>query len=119
MLRVGVAMEFAGHGAVALGHEAGWIPFVTLWGFSAETAPLLMTAVGALDIALAALILLRPMRGALMWMAFWGLFTALLRPLTGLSLLAFIERGANWAAPLALLLMAGWPKRWKDLWSNV
>jgi len=35
-------------------------------------------------------------------MAVWGFWTALVRPLVGMSWLDFVERGANWATPLAL-----------------
>jgi hypothetical protein len=35
-------------------------------------------------------------------MAFWGFWTALVRPLVGMPIWDFIERFANWAAPLAL-----------------
>ncbi len=115
VLRIAVAAEFLGHGAFALMHKPDWIQFVTLFGFSAEVAPTLMTAVGALDVGLAILVLVRPLRGALLWMSFWGLFTASLRPLAGMSFLDFVERGPNWGAPLALLLLLGWPKSWRDL----
>jgi hypothetical protein len=29
----------------------------------------------------------------------------------------FVERWANWGAPLALFLLAGWPKSWKEWFS--
>jgi hypothetical protein len=103
VLRIAVAGEFAGHGAFALGVKESWIPFITLFGFSEEAARQIMPWVGVLDISLAASILVRPLQGAVAWMAFWGFFTALLRPLSGMSILEFVERGANWGAPLALL----------------
>ena len=40
-------------------------------------------------------------------MAVWGLFTAVLRPLTGENFFELVERGANYGMPLALLLVAG------------
>ncbi len=104
-LRVAVAGEFLGHGLLAIHGNEAWIPFITLFGFSAEIAPRIMTMVGTLDVALALLVLVRPTRPTLAWMVFWGFFTALLRPLTGHSILAFIERAPNWGAPLALLLL--------------
>lgn len=113
-----MAAEFFGHGCVALMQNPDWVPFITLFGFSAETALSIMPVIGALDVSLAVLVLLRPTRIALLWMTFWGLFTAVLRPLTGLSILAFIERGANWGAPLALLLLIGWPRAWRELVSS-
>ncbi|MBI3073492.1 MAG: hypothetical protein HYY84_15380 [Deltaproteobacteria bacterium] len=104
-LRVAVAFEFGGHGIEALRIKEEWIPFFTVFGVSPETARDLMPVVGVVDLALAASVLVRPLVPLLAWMAFWGFFTALLRPLSGLSFVEFIERGANWGAPLALLLM--------------
>ncbi len=105
VLRVAVALEFAGHGTLAIMQKASWIPFVTYFGFSQDSAQVLMPLVGTLDIALAVLVLIRPIPVLLAWMTFWGLFTAALRPLTGHSILDFVERGPNWGAPLALLLL--------------
>jgi len=73
--------------------------------------------VGMLDVALAFLVLVHPVRLALLWMIFWGFWTALLRPLVGEPIWDFVERSANWGAPLALLLMLGFPKNRKGwLW---
>jgi hypothetical protein len=116
LLRLAVAGEFFGHGWLALSVKPSWIPLITALGFEVSTARLLMPAVGALDLVLAALVLVRPMRGPLLWMTFWGLFTALLRPLSGGSWVEFVERGANWGAPLALLSTLGWPRGWRELW---
>ena len=52
----------------------------------------------------------QPIRLALLWMAFWGFWTALIRPIVGMPIWDFVERWANWGAPLALLFMRGWPK---------
>jgi hypothetical protein len=104
-LRVAVAFEFFGHGWLAFWGNGNWVPFVTYWGFSVESAPVVMRAVGVLDWMLAVHVLVRPVVPLVAWMAFWGLFTALLRPLTGQSLVEFVERGANFGAPLALLLL--------------
>jgi hypothetical protein len=66
----------------------------------------------------ALIVLTRPVRIILLWAVFWGFWTALVRPIvsgfTGPSWLDFIERFANWGAPLALLLMLGWPRRVRE-----
>ena len=103
ILRIGVAGEFLGHGVFAFSGKTDWIRWTEqLTGLDAATAGTLMLAVGALDILLAILVLVKPMKPVLLWMAFWGLWTALLRPLVGLPIWDFVERFANWAAPLAL-----------------
>lgn len=116
VLRIAVSLEFLGHGLLALSHKATWMKYVAFWGVPASAIPEVMTAVGTLDVVLAFIVLAKPVRGALLWMAFWGFFTATLRPLTGEPFVEFVERGPNWGAPLALLILRGWPHRWADLW---
>lgn len=50
------------------------------------------------------LVLFKPIRLVLLCAALWAFATALVRPFAGLPVLVFVERDANWAAPLALLL---------------
>lgn len=103
ILRIGVAGEFLGHGVFAVLGKADWIKWTEqLTGLGTEAATTFMLIVGLADILLAILVLLKPIRPVLLWMAFWGLWTALVRPLVGLPIWDFIERFANWAAPLAL-----------------
>jgi len=115
VLRVAVAGEFIGHGVFALQGKKDWIGWFAQFGVSdAGLAAKLLFFIGLLDIALAVLILIKPIRIALLWMTFWGFWTALLRPLVGMPIWDFVERWANWGAPLALLLMVGWPKSLKE-----
>lgn len=115
VLRVAVAGEFIGHGVFALERKQAWLDWFPVFGISnPETARSLLFAIGVVDIALAILVLVKPIRLALLWMAFWGFFTALVRPIVGEPFWDFVERWANWGAPLALLFVLGWPKRWKE-----
>lgn len=111
VLRISVAGEFIGHGVFALQGKKDWVGWFAQFGVSdPDTATKLLFVLGIIDIALAILILLRPVRIALLWMVFWGFWTALLRPIVGMPVWDFVERWANWGAPLALLLVVGWPK---------
>lgn len=102
-LRIGVAGEFLGHGALAIGGKADWVSWINqLTGVGAETAGTLLMLVGVLDVIVAAIVLVKPVKPVLLWAAFWGFWTALVRPLVGQSWWDFIERFANWGAPLAL-----------------
>lgn len=115
ILRIAVAGEFIGHGVFALQQKQGWIPYFTSFGISAEMAMTLLPLIGVVDIVLAVLILVRLVPVVLLWMALWGFWTALLRPIAGEPIWDFVERSANWGAPLALLFLIGWPKtikRW-------
>lgn len=103
VLRIGVAGEFLGHGVFAVLKKADWIKWTEqLTGLDTATATTFMLVVGVVDILLAILVLTKPMKPVLLWMTFWGFWTALVRPLVGLPIWDFIERFANWAAPLAL-----------------
>ena len=115
ILKIAVAGEFIGHGVFALQQKQGWIKYFEAVGISPENAMTLMPLIGIVDISLAILILIKPIRIVLLWMAFWGFWTALLRPIAGEPIWDFIERSANWGAPLALLLLVGLPKNLKNL----
>ncbi len=113
ILRIGVAGEFFGHGVFALQRRPEWVRWVhDLSGMGEQAASDFIFYVGVVDVLLAILVLVRPVRIALLWMAFWGFWTALVRPLVGSDLWGkdvwdFVERWANWAAPLALLALKG------------
>jgi len=116
VLRVAVAGEFIGHGAFAIGGKEGWFKYFTPFGFTnEETMVKILLFVGIVDVLLALLVLIKPIRVLVLWMVFWGLFTALLRwPIGPDPLWDLLERSANWGAPLALLLTLGWPKTIKE-----
>ena len=115
VLRLAVAGEFIGHSVFALQGKKTWIDWIhQLTGAEIGTAATLLTLVGFMDLLVALFVLIWPVRIALLWAAFWGFWTALVRPLVGEPIWDFIERWANWGAPLALLLLVGWPKNWKE-----
>ncbi|HXK35053.1 MAG TPA: hypothetical protein VJ103_00920 [Candidatus Paceibacterota bacterium] len=106
VLRIAVFGEFLGHGVFALqGKEAwiGWIQKIT--GVDAIVAGQLLLAIGIADLLVALIVLIRPISWVLLWAAFWGFFTALIRPIVGESFWDFVERFANAGAPLALYFL--------------
>lgn len=117
ILRIGIFGSFLGHGIFALGVKESWIPLITALGFSEGTATALLPVIGSMDIVVALLALFLPLRIVLIWASFWGFATALSRPLSGGAFLDFVERSANWAAPLALLFLQGFPKKIKDIFT--
>ena len=115
VLRIAVAGEFFGHGIFALQGKKDWVGWFAHFGITnPDTAVTILALVGILDVVLAIVILVKPIRIALLWMVFWGFWTALIRPLVGSPIWDFIERWANWGAPLALLLLIGWPKSLRE-----
>lgn len=114
ILRVAVAGEFLGHGALALGGKAAWIGWFAKFGVSDPVlAGQLLFVVGLMDLAVAVIVLFRPINIAILWAVVWGFWTAILRPIVGESIWDFVERFANWGAPLSLLLLRGWPGTFK------
>lgn len=107
LLRLGVFMEFAGHGACGVHTKAAWLPYFHVFAIPEAAAWKLMPVVGSVDIALGMMALLSPRRALLLYMAIWGCFTALLRPVAGQGGWEFIERAYNYGVPLMLLLVLG------------
>src|SRR3989344_8728031 len=106
VLRIGVFGEFFGHGVFAISGKKDWISWFSIFGIhDTALATQILFLIGVMDIALAILVLLKPIRPVLLWMVFWGFWTALLRPIAGMPIWDFIERWANWSAPLALYLL--------------
>lgn len=103
ILRIAIFGEFLGHGVFAIQGKAAWIEWTQqLLGVDVALATQIIFVIGVMDIILAILVLVKPMRGFLLWMAFWGLWTAILRPIVDEPIWDFVERWANWGAPLAL-----------------
>ena len=105
LLRIGVFLTFLGHGFFALYGKAQWIKYLTIFGFSDSTALKLMTYIGVIDILIALVVLLRPHKYIVFYAFIWAFSTALIRPISGESILDFVERGANWVTPLCLFLL--------------
>ncbi|MEY4745281.1 MAG: hypothetical protein RL272_1226 [Candidatus Parcubacteria bacterium] len=115
ILRFAVCGEFIGHGVFAIQGKADWVGWIhQMLGVDTATATSLLMLIGASDVLVALVILVRPVRAALLWAVFWAFWTALVRPLVGLPIWDFVERTANWGAPLALFVMRGWPKKGTD-----
>lgn len=110
ILRLAVCGTFLSHGLFALHIKESWIPLVTSFGFSVTAAITLLPIIGLMDILVAVMALVRPVRAVLIWATLWAFVAALSRVTAGLPLAEFFERTANWAAPLVLLLLHGLPK---------
>ena len=105
LLRIGVFMCFIGHGYFAISKHPSWLPYLEVVGFTGDFALNVMVAIGALDIIVAVVTLLKPMKYVLLWACLWGFLTALARPLSGEPIAAFVERGLNWVTPLVLYFL--------------
>jgi hypothetical protein len=111
IFRIAFFMEFVGHGIFGIAGKPAWVPYFGVFGFGAPVAWQLMPVIGAIDITLGVTTLIRPMRALLLYGAFWGLFTATLRPFAGEPIWETLERAGNYGIPLAFLLWSGWPRR--------
>jgi hypothetical protein len=114
ILRLGVFGTFLGHGLFALTIKKSWFGYFTGVGISEASIPTLLILIGIMDVIVALFALFKPIRVVLLWAVVWSVITALIRPITGdffgLDFLDFVERSANFMAPLALLVLLGWPK---------
>lgn len=112
IFRIALFMEFVGHGAFGvMGGKAAWVPYFGVVGIHESAAWRLMPLVGYVDVTMGLLTLFRPMRAVILYGAVWGLWTALLRPLSGEATWEALERAGNYGVPLAFLLWSGWPRR--------
>jgi hypothetical protein len=106
-LRTAAAMCFIGHGAFGIITKTIWCNYFALFGIGNTTAYQLMPILGSVDIILGIILLIKPVRAIAVWLAIWGIMTALCRPLSGEPFAEFIERAGNFGAPLCLLILAG------------
>lgn len=117
-LRIAMAGEYLGHGVFAWQLKARFIEMLTaMTGIAGETATTLMRLIGATDIVIAAIAILKPIRIVLVYATLWAFLTALARPIAGDPIWDFVERFANVGVPLALLFLRGLPKKKEDWFS--
>lgn len=102
ILRIGVVGIFTGHGWYVLNLRPQWFSYLHTVGIAAPYDAYTMRAIGIMDLLIAVITLVNPVKEVLLWAAIWAFATALIRPLSGENWLEFIERAGNWACPLAL-----------------
>ena len=119
LLRLGVCLEFIGHGAFGVITKAGWLPYFAVWGIPESIAWRIMPIVGTIDITLGLLAFFAPRKALLLFMAAWGLMTACLRPLAGEPISELFERSYNYCVPLAAFLMIAWDAKTHGWWHRV
>ena len=117
ILRIAVFGTFLGHGIFALLGKQSWIPYFTSIGISESSAIILLPLIGIIDILVAIFALVKPIRAILIWASIWAFITALIRPISGEPIWDFVERTANWAAPLALLYLRRLPKKLREFFT--
>jgi hypothetical protein len=88
-----------------LGRVAAWTSYFAVVGIPKDTALSLMPFVGAFDVTMALVLLFYPFRTLILYMAAWGVWTAVLRPLAGESSWEAVERAGNFGVLGALFLM--------------
>jgi hypothetical protein len=71
ILRAGASLVFFGHGILALSTKPDWLAFFHVVGLSDDAGRILLPLIGALDVSLALLVLIKPVRLALGWMTLW------------------------------------------------
>ncbi len=102
---MGAGLCFIGHGAFGFITKAAWVPYFGVVGIPEAWAWQMMPLVGALDITIGMSVLFAPRPIPIAYMAVWGLWTAMLRPLSGEPFFEALERAGNYGVPFALLLL--------------
>lgn len=119
LFRLACAMCFIGHGAFGIITKPIWCNYFAVFGIGEALAYQLMPLVGAMDILLGIMMIVYPLRIVAVWLIGWGLFTALLRPLSGEPFAEFLERAGNYGAPLVLLLASSTEASTKGLFKRM
>jgi len=114
VLRVAIAVVFICHGVEAFLQHPRFLDYIIGsadrmlgLGISEAQAGMLLRIIGIVDVAVAFVVLIRPYRGVLYWMAFWGLITALARVTTyGFDVYyEVLVRFPHFLAPLAVVFL--------------
>ncbi len=105
ILRIGIACTFIGHGVFAFQVNTSWIKYLETVGFSVSMAEQVMPVIGIVDFLVGLIVVIKPFRLVVLYAFIWTFLTALIRPLSGESIWMFVERGSNFAAPLALYFL--------------
>lgn len=113
-LRIGVFLCFLGHGSYALMAKPEWAAFFGVVRMSPEVGLQVMPWVGLLDLTIASFALASPRPVVFLWAATWCLWTATLRPLTGLGMWEFLARAGNYGLPIAYLALHPWPRSLRE-----
>jgi hypothetical protein len=119
ILRIAIAMCFIGHGTFGIITKQIWCNYFAVFGIDTDTAYSLMPWVGVADILLGIIMLAYPMRAIALWLVMWGAVTAFLRPASGEPFAEFIERAGNFGAPLAMLILSGGIKNFRQLFEQI
>ena len=116
ILRIAVFGTYLGHGMLALQLKPSFLELIEgTSGITGALAENLLYTIGVVDVMTAILAIVYPFRLLLLWATLWGFLTAIARPVSGEPVWDFIERWANWGAPLALLYLRNLPISLKEL----
>lgn len=119
ILRVGVIGCFIGHGVYGLLTKEAWMPYFGVVSIDRAWAYRLMPWIGAMDVSLGLTMAVVPLRIVLLHLTIWGIWTAVLRPLSGDAMWECLERAGNYGVPLAFLVLAGVPCRLRGWFTAV
>ena len=115
VLRIAVFGTFLGHGVLALQGTTTFIELLqSMVPVDKATAISLLITIGIVDLFVAFSTLIRPIRFVLVYATIWAFMTSVSRITAGEPVWDFVERTANWAAPLALLLYIQFKSKVKE-----
>jgi len=72
ILRIGIFGTFLGHGIYALGVKEEWIKYLNAVGLDDEIAHSVMPIIGVIDILIAIVVLIKPLKPILFYASIWA-----------------------------------------------
>lgn len=117
LLRIVVFAEFFGHGVLALQEKPEWIRWwSTVFKVSEGASSQALISIGIGDLILAILVLCLPWRLFLIKATVWASIVVVGRVFAGVNIWEAVAH-PSFGPPLALLLLRGWPKTWREVLS--
>lgn len=112
ILRVTTTSLLVGHAGLLLtAHQSLWISQFALFGQTSNEALTLLPFVAWFEIALGVVVLVKPIPVVLLFICLWKIVVEILRPLTGDTVWAVLERSGSYAAPLVLCFLIIWSQQ--------
>lgn len=117
LLRIVVFAEFFGHGILALQAKPDWLLWWSrVWQVSTQESARALSYIGVGDLILAVLVLLLPWRLFLIKATVWASIVVVVRVFVGVNIFEAVAH-PSWGPPLALLILRGWPRTWRELFT--
>lgn len=105
ILQIGAGICFIGHGMLAISGKIQFVALLQTFGFHEEGALTILKAIGALDVIIGLLLIVRPTKVILIWAVLWTMLTIAAWGIHGDSMMDLFRRITYTTTPLAMLIL--------------